>query len=133
MKKSLILLLIVPALLWGASIPLEDLLAQAKAEKKVALVFVETDFCPWCKRMKESTFQNPKVKAKLENELVVGFYNKDRDELPAHLGARQVPTIHLVDGEGKILFTVVGYVPPGPFLKNVEGAQEDLAERLSGH
>ncbi|MGE4294223.1 MAG: thioredoxin family protein [Campylobacterales bacterium] len=132
MKKIVFLFWASAALLWSASIPLEELLAKAKAENKVALVFVETDFCPWCKRMKESTFTNVKVKAKLENELVVGYYNKDRDALPSHLGARQVPTIHLVDGDGKILFTVVGYVPPGPFLKHIQGAQEDLAERQNG-
>lgn len=126
MKKLTLLALSAWSLL-AASIPLETLLAKAEAEKKVAIVFVESDFCPWCKRMKESTFENPKVKAKLENELVVGFYNKERDTLPDHLRARTVPTIHLVDGQGRILFTVFGYEPAGPFLKHVEGAQADLA------
>lgn len=126
MKKWLFLGILAPALLWGASMPIETLLERAATEKKVGLVFIESDYCPWCKRMKESTFENRLVKTKLETELVVGFYNKERDTLPNHLSARHVPTIHLVDGEGRVLLTVFGYEPPGPFIKHIEAAQAKL-------
>jgi thioredoxin-related protein len=126
MKKLLWMVALLPAFLWSGQAELDALFAQAKAEGKIAMVFVQTDSCPWCKRMKERVFTNPMVAEKLEADVVIGYFDKNRDNLPEAFGARSVPTMHLVSGEGEKLMTIPGYMPPGPFIGKIEEAQAKL-------
>ena len=130
MKKLFWLLLLAPVLLLGGTAKLEALIQKAAAEDKLAMVFIETDDCPWCKRMKERTFANRLVADKLEADVVVEYFNKDREELPRLYQARTVPTIHLLDSKGQMLMTIPGFMPPGPFLQKIEEAQKSLDEEF---
>lgn len=126
MKKLLWMLALMPALLFSAEAKLEALLDRAKTEGKMAMIFIETQDCPWCQRMKDRTFTNPRVAAKLEADVVVEYFDKDRETLPRIYGARTVPTIHLLSSEGQMLMSIPGFMPPGPFLDRIEAAEAEM-------
>lgn len=124
--RKLALVLLSAIYLFAGDITIDELLAKAKKENKVGVVFIERDNCPWCDRMKYKTFTNRHVEKKMSEELVYGKFNNKDDSLPQHLRARNAPTTHFVNGDGEILLSVVGYEPAGPFLKKVEEAQKKL-------
>lgn len=118
--------MILGVVLYAENISIDALLTKAESENKVAVVFIESDNCPWCKRMKEKTFTHKKVQELLQNELVFGIYDVNDKQLPNHMRARTTPTVQLVSGKGEVLMTVVGFEPAGPFIKHIEEAQAKL-------
>ena len=54
----------------------------SKVEKKKFVVDVYTDWCGWCKKMDQSTFQNPSIVSYLnENYYAIKFNAEQRDDI----------------------------------------------------
>ncbi len=127
MKRVLFLLLasftliFADGLNWRAT--LGDAISAAKKQDKIIMVFVESNNCRWCKKMKSTTFINPKVVQRLLQVEVVKVIRDDYDTLQDFPSIRGVPTIFFITPDKKIVGQIVGYVEPVDFLSYLDDAQ----------
>ncbi len=127
MKRVLFLLLASSALIfadglnWRAT--LGDAISVAKKQDKMIMVFVESNYCRWCKKMKNRTFINPNVVQRLLQIEVVKVKRDDYDTLQDFPSIRGVPTIFFITPDKKIVGQIVGYVDPVDFLSYLNDAQ----------
>ncbi|HOX09199.1 MAG TPA: peptide chain release factor-like protein [Candidatus Omnitrophota bacterium] len=91
---------------------LQDALKTAKDGGKPVMVDFYTDWCGWCKKLDSETYSNSKV-SKLAEKFVCVKIDAERE--PALASKYQVtgyPTILFLDGSGKVLARIPGYLPP---------------------
>ena len=85
-------------------------------QNKPTFVMVETNYCPWCKKMKETTLSEPKVLARLQNfnsvKMLKRSWNK---EGIAHI--RLVPGLVFLDEDKSIIAKFNGYKATNEFLQ----------------
>jgi protein disulfide-isomerase len=109
---------------WLTDVP--TALARAKAENKAVLLdFTGSDWCIWCRRLKNEVFDQPEFVAYAQQKLIlveVDFPDKkpQSSELRAankalaeRFGVKGYPTIIALDGDGKELLQD-GYQKGGP-------------------
>lgn len=98
---------------------LEGALAQAKAGGKLVLVDTYADWCAQCKELDEKTWPDPAIQAWIKDKAVAVRINtdKDRKDLRERLGVRSYPTVLVLDAEGRILRTTLGFQPPAEMLR----------------
>ena len=127
MKKSLFFLFVSVMLLFGAEpkwrSTLNEALAVAKVQDRIVMVFVESSYCKWCKKMKNRTFVNPKVLKRLSHLETFKVMRDDHKTLQEFPYVRGVPTIFFVTPDKKIIGRIVGYVDAGDFLSYLDEAQ----------
>ena len=101
--------------------------AQAKKENKLVLMnFTGSDWCGWCKKLHKEVFSTKEFGAYAKEKLVlveVDFPNgkkqtdalkKANEALQEKFKAEGFPTIVVLNGEGKVAWRQVGYMPGGP-------------------
>jgi thiol:disulfide interchange protein len=104
-----------------ASLGYDDALSKAYAEQKVVMLDVYTDWCGWCKKLDRETFADPRVGTATRGMVPI--------KVNAEKGGRDVarkyqvdgfPVIIFVDGKGKELQRIRGFVTADEMLKVVE-------------
>jgi thiol:disulfide interchange protein len=99
-------------------------LTQAKAEKKLVMVDLYTDWCHWCKRLDRDVYADAGVAAKLASGFVAVKLNPEKSreaaELAKKFGTRGFPHIVFVDGAGNKVSDIVGYKPAKEFLQRLD-------------
>ena len=115
----------------------------AKKENKSVLVDFYTDWCHWCKVMDEKTFNESKVKEKLEQRFVTVRLNAEdakatatyKGEAYTNVQLTQAfdvtgfPTLAFLDSNGEIITTVPGYVPAETFIHILDFIDQKLYEK----
>lgn len=105
-------------------------MAKAKEEDKPIIIDFYTDWCHWCKVMDEKTFNDKKVKSKLEKDFVTIRLNaEDRTatatydgrtfnnvDLTRAFGVTGYPTLAFLESDGTVITTLPGFVQPEQFL-----------------
>jgi len=113
----------------------EDIAEAAKENKRVVLYF-EQEGCPYCKRMVEVNFRDPRIAARLQERFVPIALNiwGDREvtapdgkamsekQLAAQLKIQFTPTLVFFDEKGAVALRVNGYYPPERFLAALDAA-----------
>ena len=110
---------------WSTDFPAAQ--AQAKKENKLVVMnFTGSDWCSWCKKLHKEVFGTKEFGAYAKDKLVlveVDFPNakkqtdalkKANSALQEKFKAEGFPTIVVLDGDGKVLWRQVGYMPGGP-------------------
>ena len=105
----------------------KDTLAKAKAEKKLLLAeFTGSDWCPPCKKQAAEVFGAQEFKDFAAKQLVLLQLDFPRskplsdevkaqnNELKTKFGIKGLPTVIMLDGDGKELARWVGYGGGGP-------------------
>ncbi|MGM0534020.1 MAG: thioredoxin family protein [Campylobacterota bacterium] len=88
-------------------------------ENKPTFVMVETDYCPWCKKMKETTLQKPEVLAKLQHFNSVKMRKRAwNKEGIAHV--RLVPGLVFLDQNAQLAARFNGYKDSDEFIEILE-------------
>jgi|GEM_PF-3786511 len=87
-------------------------------------VLVEEDYCPWCKRFKQTVLNDETVKEALA-PYKIAVLMKDRWNKEGLSHVRLVPTMFFLDKNKKILLRQDGFVDKAEFLKLVESLQKD--------
>jgi len=116
----------------------DQALAQAKAEKKVVLAdFTGSDWCGWCIKLKKEVFASAEFQKFAGEKLVLleldyprnkpqsDALKKQNAELQKKFNVDGFPTIVFLDGAGKELGRITGYLPKDQFLTQ---AQEFVAK-----
>jgi thioredoxin 1 len=89
----------------------DEALAQARSENRLLLVDVYTDWCGWCKKLDREVFGDGRV-AEAARELVAVRVNAEKggEKVAARYDVQGYPTVLFVDGSGKVVKRIDGYV-----------------------
>ena len=130
--------LLTPAFSIGWGDDYKVALATAAAEnKRVLLDFTGSDWCGWCIRMKEVTFDQPAFKEFANKNLIlveIDFpqgktlrpeVKKQNAALQEQYQVQGFPTLVLLDPQGKVIKQQSGYISGGPagFINWVNSAK----------
>lgn len=99
----------------------QDALAQARATKQLVFVDFWTKSCGWCKKLDKETFSQPAVRAELARmvSLSVDAESASGEPVRAKFHVTGFPTLLVVDGNGKEVGRIAGFLEPDPFLKKL--------------
>lgn len=98
-------------------------LERARLEGKPVLVNFYADWCVWCKRLESTTFRDAKVATVLQNRVVPLSLDVDGSgkQLSNEYRVDGLPTIVVLDTDGREIGRIPGYMSPESFLSTVEG------------
>lgn len=101
----------------------------ARAEGKLIIADVYTDWCGWCKKMDTTIYSDPAIVALSRQQVFVKVNAEDRGEgqrFAQEMGVHGYPTTIVLDAQGRALNIAKGYIAsPRAFGKLV---QEALAQ-----
>lgn len=99
---------------------IDAMFAGIKGDKNVVL-FIESDFCPWCKKMKKTTLSNSEVINLLNKKYIFLKLNKDTDFIPEQFIPNGVPTTYVIDPKvEESIFSLRGYKSASSFLSRLK-------------
>ncbi len=110
---------------WGENLPAA--LDRARSEGKPVLVNFYADWCVWCQRLESTTFRDAEVANLLQERVVPVSLDVDNEgrELSSRYRVDGLPTILLLDADGREIGRLPGYMPPTGFLEWLEAAIGD--------
>ncbi len=125
-----------PAWFAQSLLVLPEEIADAARDNKRVMLYFEQEGCPYCKRMVEVTFRDPKVSGRMQERFVPIALNiwGDREvttpdgkvmsekQLAAQLKVQFTPTLVFFDEKGGVAVRVNGYYPPERFLVALDAA-----------
>lgn len=112
-----LLMLILSCNLYGDAFLAKEA-KQATKEKKLILLTVSSDRCPYCIKMKKDVFESPNYKAKIVQKYVHLEVTHDEILLPAALHPKYLPTNYILSPKGfTVLDEFAGYIEPKHFLE----------------
>ena len=100
-----------------------DAIARAKAEHKPVMIDFVTDWCRWCDTLDVRTYADPDVADYVNARVVPIKIDAEKGEgieIAKRYGVTAYPTILFVTAEGTEIDRLLGFLPPGPFLKGVD-------------
>jgi thioredoxin-related protein len=94
---------------------LKDALLQAKREHKPLMIYVKSDACAFCDKMKNNTLSDAGIQANIQDFIFVTA-DKSSSEAQKYLPAtRYTPTVYFISSELKAVNTVKGYLGKDDF------------------
>jgi thioredoxin-related protein len=81
----------------NSDISYEKAIEIAKKENKKVLIFMYSQFCPWCEKMKKTTLSNKKVIEYINSRYIFVKLDTRMDEYPPKLKPRFIPTTYVLD------------------------------------
>jgi len=111
--KKIALLLYVPVLLLSGE--LRDALIEAKKTHKPLMVYVKSDSCAYCEKMKKRTLSDETVQKNMQGFIFVKA-DKNSKEAKQYLPkTRYTPTTYFISSKFKVVNTVKGYLSKHDF------------------
>lgn len=108
----------------------EQAVKTARAENKLIMVDVYTDWCTWCKKLDKDVYPDPKVRAELAKYFTATKLNAEADtkhefqgeslteqQIASKLQVSGYPTIIFLDPKEAVVQQIGGYVPAENFAK----------------
>lgn len=134
------------------AVNLEDISALQENEERLVMVFIETNWCKYCKAMKHAIIKDEKVSAILGKRFYTVFFNAESTrpvkfsgklfsykptginvgvhELAEHLGTidgqLSYPSLCFLDRDNEILFQYAGYLDARSLLLVLEKLSDDF-------
>jgi thioredoxin-related protein len=98
--------------------------AKAKEDKKIVMVDVYTDWCGWCKKLDKDVYNDAKVSEKLSKDFIACKINPEKSaqnrQIADKFGTRGYPHIVFVNGDGKKISEIGGYIPADKFASKLD-------------
>lgn len=94
----------------------DEAIKQASKEKKLVLVELTRDFCPYCVRMEKSVLSKEDVKALIKEKYIFITLNLSHDEIPYNLTSKLTPTFYFLNAKGEIIEEVKGLMKKSDFI-----------------
>lgn len=97
-------------------------LAQAKEEKKLLMLVIIQDPCPYCERLIDNTLSDPKIVHALED--FVSVIVNQHSPLPSAFESSVIPMTFFIDPENEDgIWESMGYISVEQFLDDIKEAQ----------
>jgi thioredoxin 1 len=96
--------------------------ALQEAQKTNKQVFIDfyADWCPYCKKLDENTYPDPKVSAKLSQNYVLVKINTDQNPaLASQYKVYGLPTMVILNSNGQEIKRISGYLTPEQILNQL--------------
>ncbi len=103
----------------------DSALKLAKEQKKMLMLLVVGDYCPWCKKFERKTLKSPPVAAKVKEDFVAVVIDKykDKGNYPKKFFSPLIPAVFFIDpASGEPLSDTVGYMKKKEFMDNIDEA-----------
>jgi thiol-disulfide isomerase/thioredoxin len=102
----------------------------ARAEGKLIVADVYTDWCGWCKKMDKTVYADPAIVALSRQQVFVKVNAEDRGDgqsFASDMGVKGYPTTIVLDGNGRVLNIAQGYIAsPQAFEELVREARAQV-------
>jgi len=97
-------------------------LKRARAEEKFILIDFYADWCVWCKKLDRTTLSDKAVSAYLGERVIPVRLNTDREgrKLARRFRVEGLPTLVILNSEGREVARIPGFLPPDAFLERVQ-------------
>ncbi|GAB4328787.1 MAG: hypothetical protein Kow0074_24900 [Candidatus Zixiibacteriota bacterium] len=95
--------------------------AQSLARETERHIIAEfyTDWCPWCRKLDDSTLAHPLVEAMADSFVFLRVNAELDTALVTRYGVNAYPTVILIEGNGNEVDRIVGYVQPEEFVERI--------------
>ena len=105
---------------------LEEESVRAIKEKKLILLNIETQECPYCAKMKKEIFNNPQYRKEINKKFVFVSVHQNDPSLPMDLRTPYVPANAIIVTSTKaVVDAYVGYIEPTRFMEILEDAYKE--------
>lgn len=97
-------------------------LAKAKKEKKQVMLFMTTNFCPWCRKMESRILSKADIDAKMKKKLVPLMLNFSEGKFPDKFKKNALtPTLYIINPNNEeVLEAFIGYSSREEFLQFIK-------------
>ena len=101
-----------------------EALTQAKKQNKPLLMFVYTDYCPWCEKMKKTTLSHKKTIEFINKNYIFLTINKEKDDYPKEFIPRYIPTTYLIDAQKEEeVYALFGYKTSSELIEELSDSE----------
>ena len=122
--KKVALFFYLPVLLVSGE--LKDSLLKAKKEQRPVMVYVKSESCQYCDKMKDETIGNPSVKSNMK-DFIFTIVDKGDPEAQRYLpSTRYTPTVYFISPKFKVVNTVKGYLGKDDFNLWIDDTKSKL-------
>ncbi len=114
-----------------------DGMATARAEHKMVMVDVYTDWCVWCKKLDKEVYPDPRVSSAIASQFVPIKVNAEsgstiefngvrmtEEQFARQAGVTGYPTVLFLDDQGKVVTTLPGFLPADRFVRVLQYVSE---------
>ncbi len=98
-------------------------LAEAKESSKPVFVDVYAEWCSWCHKLDKEVYSDPKFTEYMKSYVVARIDSEDDGKgsrLAEKYGVDSLPTMIVIDGEGKILNRITGFMKAPELIEELE-------------
>jgi len=100
----------------------------AKKENKSVMVFVESEHCRWCKKMKGRTLSDENVEKRLEKFILVKVMREDGNAMKHLPEVKGAPTIFFMKNDKEVLEDILGYFDVLDFTSYIGDVEKMMAK-----
>ncbi len=95
-----------------------DGLKRARSQKKEAVMYLYSQYCPYCDAMDRNVLNDSDISPMLKKDFVYIRVDVDkRPDLARKYQVRGYPTTILIDSDGRTIAKMPGYIPKNDFKK----------------
>lgn len=121
MNRLIFLLLLLFSDFLNADSFLQKESIKALKEKKLILLNISSERCPYCLKMKNDVFENKKYRARIDKKFIYVEMAFNDESLPLELKARYLPTSYILVPKNLVVADeFAGYLKPDDFLELLE-------------
>ena len=91
----------------------------AKEGNKKLLLMVSSEYCGWCKKMKNTTLKNPDVVSAINKNFIFVEIDKAKGQYPRNLRVGGVPSFFIISPKNELLDNFMGYQKKDRFLTHL--------------
>ena len=104
-----------PEIRWHAT--LDEALAEARRDGKPVFAKFHADWCGYCRLMLTETLADGEVREALKGFAAVKIDVDRHPEVVKRYGVGPIPAMFILDADGNVKRSLLGYRPAGEFLK----------------
>jgi len=127
--KKIALFVYVPVLLMSGE--LKDALIKAKRTHTPLMVYVMSDSCAYCAKMKKRTLNDESVQKNMQGFIFVKADKNDKETKQYLPKTRYTPTIYFISPKFKVVNTVKGYLSKNDFNLWINDSKSKLGMSTS--
>jgi len=86
----------------------KEALAQAKKEKKDIYLFIGSEDCKFCEKLKKEVFSQKEVVDKLKKDYVLIYLSTVIDDIPSQFEINPIPRHYFLTDTGSVIYTTIG-------------------------